>query len=268
MLSTDSATSTNSVKCWGYNVYGQIGNGTTLNVLSPVSVIGLTGVVSVSAGYRHTCALLTDTATSTNSVKCWGYNNFGQFGNGSANNSLSPLAVSGLSGVTLIATGGSHTCGIWPDRTVKCWGYNAFGQVGNGFTGNVLSPMSVNFGTSVLAAAPRKVDMSSSGAAVTIETAPVRTIATKAQIWVLANKVTVELTVPKTTVTNNRVVKYTVQLKPTRGPAISKVIFVNSKSTVKAALVGEGATSYSVTVVAVSASGVISTWVGPTANTL
>ncbi|MGH6646724.1 RCC1 domain-containing protein [Aquabacterium sp.] len=122
--------SNGSVKCWGRNHLGQLGNGTkdTANpVTTPVTVSNLTGAVSLAIGAYHTCAML-----STGSAKCWGDNANSKFGNGNTISSLIPVDVPGLSGVAGITAGHSHTC-IWTTgQSGKCWGYNANGQLGTG----------------------------------------------------------------------------------------------------------------------------------------
>ena len=83
---------TGAVNCWGYNFYGQLGNGNTTNSSAPVAVNAFTDgatAVSITAGIFHTCALL-----NTGAVNCWGYNGNGQLGNGTTTSSSAPVAVS------------------------------------------------------------------------------------------------------------------------------------------------------------------------------
>src|SRR3990172_4216904 len=96
---------------------------------------GSTRVISpgttVSAGDQYTCALLPD-----GKVVCWGYNNFGQLGNGTTTNSTTPVEVSGISNATTISAGGYHSCALLSNGKVVCWGLNDYGQLGNGTTTN------------------------------------------------------------------------------------------------------------------------------------
>ena len=133
--------STGALVCWGQNAYGQLGDGTSTTRTTPTAVPGLTSLVTqVSAGDYHTCAVL-----DTGSATCWGYNLYGQLGNGTTTQSTTPVAVSGLStGVVQISAAESHTCAVTAAGSVKCWGWNAsFGQLGDGTYTNRSSPVQV-----------------------------------------------------------------------------------------------------------------------------
>lgn len=126
----------NQAYCWGYNYWGQLGNGSnyTGEVATKIDTSGvLKGktIKSISAGLGHTCVIASD-----DQVYCWGDNDNGQLGDGSYIPKNSPVAVSTsgvLSGKTIIylAVGWAHTCALASDYKVYCWGYNVDGRLGN-----------------------------------------------------------------------------------------------------------------------------------------
>ncbi len=131
--------STDGAMCWGNNTWGILGNGTNTSSNVPVAVSGLsTGVLQVSVGDLHACALV-----SGGMIKCWGYNAEGYLGNGGWTNSNVPVNVSGItSGATAISVGSYHTCAL-VNGGVKCWGDNYEGQLGDGTTVNKNTPVQV-----------------------------------------------------------------------------------------------------------------------------
>lgn len=168
----------NTVKCWGRNNNGQLGLDSTINKgagstdmasLSTVDLGSGRTATQIVAGGSHTCAIL-----DTGNVKCWGYNGYGQLGQGNTNNYGSatnttggnqtivnsvivPLGTSRTA--TQLTAGDNHTCAILDNNTVKCWGRSNNGQLGydattsvgatSGQMGDSLNP--VNIGASLTA---------------------------------------------------------------------------------------------------------------------
>ncbi len=137
---TCAVTAMGGVKCWGNNRYGQLGDGTSNPRTTPTDVVGLSsGVLAVSAGREHTCAV-----TATGGVKCWGSNEAGRLGDGTRNDRIIPVDVVGLSsGVQALSTGASHTCALTLAGSVKCWGANSVGQLGDGTDDDRWTPVDV-----------------------------------------------------------------------------------------------------------------------------
>src|SRR5205085_4846841 len=107
--------SNGTVMAWGDNENGQLGDGSFENRDTPVQVSGLSGVIAISAGYRHSLALL-----SSGAVVAWGEGTSGQLGNGANVDSDVPVAVSGLSsGVTAASGGGLHRLALLREGPVR-----------------------------------------------------------------------------------------------------------------------------------------------------
>jgi alpha-tubulin suppressor-like RCC1 family protein len=135
------------VRCWGFSWSdeywppdaGALGNGLFENSAVPVDVIDpsdpsglLTGIVSVSVGGGHSCAL-----TVGGSVKCWGDNGFGTLGTGTYESTSMPVDVVGLpDGVAIVSVsaGSNHTCVLTEESEVWCWGLNSFWPGGDDYT--------------------------------------------------------------------------------------------------------------------------------------
>lgn len=136
---TCAVTTNGAAKCWGSNGYGQLGDNSLTNRPTPVAVSGLaTGVLSLSTGGNHTCA-----TSTTDGLKCWGYNGNGAVGDGTGTNRKVPVSVSGLqSGVSGFSAGGDFTCAVH-NGEAKCWGGQGYGELGNNTSNKSLSPVTV-----------------------------------------------------------------------------------------------------------------------------
>ncbi len=120
--------------CWGHNQFGKLGNG-TIEVddcpagipcsTKPLRVAGGLRFIEVSAGQHHTCGVTTD-----NRVYCWGWNGFGQLGDGTTDDHLKPHPVSCTVRFTHVSTGNYHTCAVTVRHHLYCWGENSYGQLG------------------------------------------------------------------------------------------------------------------------------------------
>ena len=130
-----------SALCWGGNDYGQLGDGTEIQRLTPVAVAGGYNFSAISAGGYHTCGLL-----ANGSVYCWGYDDDGALGDAGASGwgSDIPVPVSGNYNFTVIDCGLGYTCGRLVNGSVYCWGYNNHGQLGDGSTTSGYVPVALN----------------------------------------------------------------------------------------------------------------------------
>jgi len=110
-----------TVRCWGFNYGGQVGDGNSGNlVLAPTPVTGLSGAIYIDADYTDSCAQLADST-----VLCWGSNNYGQLGDGTTDERHTPVSVLGGKAVRQVSLGEYHSCALLQDGTVSWYGLGA-----------------------------------------------------------------------------------------------------------------------------------------------
>ncbi len=130
-----------SMFCWGDNQEGQLGDGTTIDAMTPVATT-LANIGAVSMGDHFMCAV-----TSAGAVECIGENHQGQLGNGAP--SADPTKpqttwqTALASGAVGVACGECHACALLATGRVSCWGCNFAGQLGDGTTTSQASPVPV-----------------------------------------------------------------------------------------------------------------------------
>jgi alpha-tubulin suppressor-like RCC1 family protein len=148
-----------TVWAWGDNRDGQLGNTTTQTCYgpltdpcstTPVQVTGLAGATSIAGGYYFSLAVRSD-----GTAWAWGFNGYGQLGDGTTTDSTNPVQVSGLTDLATVAVADDGITG-WArrsDGTVWAWGNNLYGQLGNGTTTSTTTPVQVSGLTGVTALA-------------------------------------------------------------------------------------------------------------------
>ncbi|HEY1085289.1 MAG TPA: hypothetical protein VGE34_01010 [Candidatus Saccharimonadales bacterium] len=158
--------SDNKAYCWGYNSYGQLGDGTTTQQTTPVAVTGVSSAGvgsatanSVAVGSSHACAIASD-----NKAYCWGSNSYGQLGDSTNTTRNSPVSI--VQGamptgaiVRQVSTNAAHTCAIASDNQAYCQGYNGYGQLGDGTTTQRNTPVAVAQGAIPAGATFRQISV-------------------------------------------------------------------------------------------------------------
>jgi alpha-tubulin suppressor-like RCC1 family protein len=128
-----------TVRCWGKNEHGQLGDGSRTDRPRPVAVPGLDDVIALATGASHTCALQQE-----GSLRCWGKNDVGQLGIGKTGPPrLRPAVIKDLKAVVSLSAGGFHSCALTANDSLWCWGKNDVGQLGVGKTGPRALPTKV-----------------------------------------------------------------------------------------------------------------------------
>lgn len=116
-----------SLVCWGYNLYGQLGDSTFTTRTTPTPVPVLMDAVQVEAGANTTCA-----RRASGALLCWGYNNYGQVGDNTRTNRAFPTAVLLLTSAQHVEQGDEFGCAVRTDGTITCWGRGDVASLGDG----------------------------------------------------------------------------------------------------------------------------------------
>jgi len=131
--------SNGTARAWGNNTCGRLGDNTTENKSSPVSVVGgFTDWCQVSAGREHSLGVRTNST-----AWAWGCGGSGRLGNNSTTNRTSPVSIIAFSDWSRVSAGGFHSLGLRTNGTIWAWGFNDCGQLGNNSTSSTSSPVSV-----------------------------------------------------------------------------------------------------------------------------
>jgi alpha-tubulin suppressor-like RCC1 family protein len=145
-------TAAGHVLAWGDNGFGQLGNGTRRSSSIPVRVRFPAGtqVTAVGVGSLHNLAL-----TSAGQVLAWGYNAFGQLGNGSTTGSDTPVRVKlpPRANVVAVSAGGGFSLALTRAGHILAWGHNQFGQLGDGTMVSSDTPVRVAIPAGLVASA-------------------------------------------------------------------------------------------------------------------
>lgn len=137
-----------TVWAWGYNGWGQLGDGTTTDRRTPVQVSGLSDIIAIAGGGSHSLALKSD-----GTVWAWGDNLYYQLGDGTQTDSSTPIQVKSLRGVIAISSRSEYSLALKTDGTVWAWGDNEYGQLGDGTTKNRSAPVQVSGLSDIIAIA-------------------------------------------------------------------------------------------------------------------
>ena len=153
--------------CWGRNMFGELGNGTSTEQYTanpvPSRVVGSQRWRQVSTGGGYTCGL-----TVEGEVKCWGLNAPNVFLLGSDSTpdmcvgppprpcTTKPIPVAGGLRFSNVSAGGTHTCGVTSDGQIFCWGTNDYGELGTGSTEPAVHPSRVVFGPALAPASSER----------------------------------------------------------------------------------------------------------------
>ncbi|MFT8705496.1 InlB B-repeat-containing protein [Bifidobacterium aquikefiricola] len=128
---------------WGFNYRGQLGDDTTTNQLTPVRVHTPAGVTftNIHAGMGHTLALGND-----GTLYAWGWNGYGQLGDGTTTNRYTPVRVNTPKGVTFTSIDGGyrHSLALGSDGNTYAWGSNEYGPLGDETTTDRYTPVRVS----------------------------------------------------------------------------------------------------------------------------
>ncbi len=127
--------------CWGANVRGVLGDGSTTDRWTPLVIPALTDVTQISLYVSHACARRSD-----GTLRCWGANDYGVLGDGTTTDTLFATAVPMMAAAAVqVSVGYYHSCALDATGDVWCWGRDTDGSLGQA-------------GSSATSLVPRRVD--------------------------------------------------------------------------------------------------------------
>ena len=134
-----------TVKCWGSNQLGQLGDGTTSPTAAARPVSGLANAIDIACGSSFSCAVVgAAPGDPAGAVRCWGNGTSGQLGDGAGTSASTPVVAGAMTTATQVTARAAHACALLANGRVMCWGEGGSGQLGDNTTSSSPVPVAVS----------------------------------------------------------------------------------------------------------------------------